>query len=74
MLCMYAMQALNMKNKTRMNICHVVCVRYADLEDEEQDQNDNLLCCVCVRYEYLEDEEQDQNDNLLCCVCTLYRS
>ena len=69
MLCVYAIQILKMKNSIRMTTYYAVCVRYTDLEDEEQDQNDNLLCRVCVRYEYLEDEEQDQNDNLLCCVC-----
>ena len=53
-----------------MTTYYAVCVRYAD--PEEQDQNDNLLCCVCVRYADL--EKQDQNDNLLCCVCTLCRS
>ena len=72
MLCVHAMKILKMKNKTRMTACYAVCVRYTDLEDEEQYQNDSLLCCVCVRYADL--EKQDQNDNLLCYVCTLCRS
>ena len=29
-----------------MNTCYAVCIRYEDIEDEEQDQNEHLLCCV----------------------------
>ena len=50
MLCVHAMKILKMKNKTRTTTCCVVCVRYEDIEDEEQDQNDSLLCCVCTLY------------------------
>ena len=34
----------------KVNTCYVMCSHYADLEDEEQDPSEHLLCCVCTLY------------------------